>query len=180
MILQHFSASHVILLMVTSRRYNILHSRGLVTVPIWQGLRCQFHGDWSQRMASLTSECVSNTLVGEEMQHQLSHYFSSLYGQESRLSASTSACDAERQLEGFFWCSRVRVHFFCLLLFVNSLSSPVNGYSEGRWLWSKCGSSFVYSHYLRICVPIGFEFWGTYSCWSSFSEIIPISSVFKF
>ena len=42
------------------------------------------------------------------------------------------------------WLSGVRVHnFFCFWLSVNSPSSPVNGYSEGRWPMANVG---VYSY----------------------------------
>ena len=83
----------------------------------------------------VTSESDSITFAGEVMQHHLSLLFlQSHYGNESRLSDSTSACGTRRHLEGFL-CSRGACPIFFFVsryLSINSLSFPVNGYSEGR------------------------------------------------
>ena len=64
-------------------------------------------------MASLTTECVSNTLVGEEMQHQLSHYFSSLTTDKNHDCQNPRApVTSKGNLKDFFDFPGVRVHFF--------------------------------------------------------------------
>ena len=68
------------------------------------------------------------------MQPQLSYYFfQSHYGRESRLSESTSAYGAATHEFCSFFCSYGACPLFiCFWLSVNFLSSPGNGYSEGR------------------------------------------------
>ena len=118
------------MLMVTSSwHHRMVHPRGLV--PKLKGRRCQSRGDWSQRMASLSSECDSNTFVGEEMRHQLSHYFSSLTTDMNRVPTA--------QEGNYYGCPGVRPLFFASGSSVNSLSSPVNGNSEERWSKANVG-----------------------------------------
>ena len=85
-------------------------------------------------MASLTSEYDSNSFVGEEMQHQLSHYFSSFTKDMNRDTQYPFGPAAQKgKLKEFVDnVPGVRVHVFCFSLSLNSFSSPVNGYSEGR------------------------------------------------
>ena len=105
---------------------------------------CQSRGDWSQRMASLTSEYDSNSFVGEEMQHQLSHYFSSFTKDMNRDTQYPFVPAVQKgKSKDYGHVPGVRVHVFCFSLYVNSLSSPVNGYSEERWPKANVG---VHSH----------------------------------
>ena len=121
--------------MVTSLwRHRILHPGGLV--PNLLRLRCQCLGDWSQRMASLTSESDSIIFAGNIMYHTI---FQSHYGHNSRLSEFSSTRGATSRI---WWLRGSCPLFFYLWLFVNSLSSPVDGYSERRWPISNVG---VYS-----------------------------------
>ena len=86
-------------------------------------------------MATLTSECDFNTFVGQEMQYHLSHYFSSLTTDMNRDSQNPLVPEAhggKLKSGQSVYVPGVRVHVFCFSLFVNSLSSPVNGYSGGR------------------------------------------------
>ena len=84
-------------------------------------------------MANLTSECDSNTFVGEEMQHHLSYYFPSLTTDMNRDCHNPQVIAAQERQEYALPLRGVRVHyFFYFWLSVNSLSSPENGYSEGR------------------------------------------------
>ena len=93
----------------------MLHPRGLV--PILLDLWCQFRGDWSQRMAGLTSESDSHIFAGKEIQPHLS--FQSHYGYGSRLSESASACGTI-QVRQDSECSRgafpLFIEFVCLSL----------------------------------------------------------------
>ena len=116
-------------LMVTSLWHHpSLHPRGLV--PNSKGPQCQFRGDWSEPMASLTSESVSNTFA----ECHLSYYSFSLTTDISRVSQSPlvpALLESNRKSD----VPGVRVHFPLIYfwLFVDSPSSPVNGHSEGRW-----------------------------------------------
>ena len=84
-------------------------------------------------MASLTSEYDSNSFVGEEMQHQLSHYFSSLTTDMNRDTQNPRVPAVQKgKSKDHNYVPVVRVHVFCFSLYVNSLLSPVNGYSEER------------------------------------------------
>ena len=87
-------------------------------------------------MASLTttSESDSTTFAGEEMQRHLLYYFFSLTSDMNHHVTQNSPVPvpAASQLDGPYVIG-VRVHyFFASWLSVNSLSSPVNGYSEER------------------------------------------------
>ena len=63
------------------------------------------------------------------MQRHLSYYFFSLTTDINRVSRNARVPAAQRGVNGHGVCLR---YFFCFWLSVNSLSSPVNGYSEGR------------------------------------------------
>ena len=131
-------SSNVILLMVTSQSRWILHPIfGLV--PKLRSLRCQSRGDWSQRMASLSSECDSNTFVGKEMQHQLSHYFSSLTTDMNRDARNPRVPGAYEQ--GFF--VGVRVNVFLLLAICQFPFVPSQWLLWRKVIKGKCGSSFA-------------------------------------
>ena len=77
-------------------------------------------------VASLTttSECNSNTFAGEEMQHQLSHYFLSLTTDMNRDAQNPQVPTAQ---EGNKRGPGVHPLFFVSGSSVNSLLSPVNG-----------------------------------------------------
>ena len=77
------------------------------------GLRCQFRGDLSQRMASLTSESDSTPITGEEMQRHLSYHFFSLTTDTNRVSQNPRVPVAQQDAEQ--WSLGVRVHNFLLL-----------------------------------------------------------------
>ena len=125
------------MLMVTSLwNHRMLHPRGLV--PKLLGLRCQFRGDWSQGIASLSSESDLQARRRSFISHI---FFQSYYGHESLISESTSTCGGSSHscLRGaciFFFTSK-----FCQFPFVSS-----------QWiLWrkvtsGKCGSSSVYNY----------------------------------
>ena len=84
-------------------------------------------------MTGLTSESDSNTFSGEEM-HHLSYYFFSLTTDINRASKNprVPAAKPDSDKHDDKYVLGVRVFFFCFRLSVNFLSSPVNGYSEGR------------------------------------------------
>ena len=150
--------------MVTSPWHHLMHPGGLV--PIWLGLRCQFRGDWSQLIPSITSGCDSNPFVCEEMQHHCSyHFFSLTTDMNSRKPKVATVQDRKPEgdvpevrvhysfASGYLsipfrhpwtaawgWCSwGARPLFFCFWLSVNSLSSPVDGNSEERWSIANVG-----------------------------------------
>ena len=116
--------------------------RGLV--PNLLGLRSQFRGDWSQRIAGFTSESDFNTIIAGEEQRDLSYYFFSLTTDIDRASKNPQVPEASQS--GFFsgLNSGVRVLFFLLLAVCQS---PLV-FSHCYWLlWRKatnfkCGSSF--------------------------------------
>jgi hypothetical protein len=86
-------------------------------------------------MESITSESDSSTFSGEEMQRHLSKFFSlttdvNPASQNPRVPGSAAHRGMRFELESNI--PGVRVHNFCFWLFVNSLLSPVNGYSGGR------------------------------------------------
>ena len=119
-ILFRSGTSHKIL-MVTSPWYHLmLHPLGLV--PRWKGLPSQFRGDWSQRMASSTSESDSNTFTCEEMQYNLSYYFFSLTT-DMNCFAQNPQVPAEQSYIGYrspdAYYPGVRVLFFFFWLSVN-------------------------------------------------------------
>ena len=127
--------------MVTSPSYHrMLQLRGLVST--WQGLECQFRGDWSQRIASLTSESDSNTFAGDEMQHI---YLFSLTTAMNRYSHNPRV-PTTREFVFKLKSSvpGVRVHYSLLLAFCQF------PFVASQWqLWrkvinGKCGSLFVY------------------------------------
>ena len=130
------------------------HPRGLV--PKLLGLKCQFRGDWSQRKANPTSESDSTTFAGEEMQRHLSYYFFSLTTDINGVCQNPRVPAAERSMT--ITAPGVRAHcFFCFWLSVNSLSSPVNGYSGGRWPMANVGvhsyiSTKRTSSFIKFCI----------------------------
>jgi hypothetical protein len=84
-------------------------------------------------MASLTSESDSTTFAGEEMQRHLTYYFFSLTSDMNHVSQSPPVPAAPQGMTDIT-IREVRVHyFFASWLSVNSLSSPVNGYSVERF-----------------------------------------------
>ena len=86
-------------------------------------------------MASFTSEYDSNTFTGEKMQRDLSSYFFSLTTNINRVSQKPLVpVNMQTRAPTSTHCNgpAVRVDCFCFLLFVNSLSSPDIGHSEGR------------------------------------------------
>ena len=93
-------------------------------------------------MAGFTSEFDSNSIAGEEMQRHLSHYFFSLTNilvdlDDASKKPKVAATELPpRELSSYdrsIWnVPAVRVLFFCFWLSANSLSSPVNGLSDGR------------------------------------------------
>ena len=126
------------MLMVTSPckhstvvRGMMLHTRGLV--PNLLGLRRQFRGDWSQRMAGFTSESDSNTIIAGEEKRGLSYYFFSVTTDINRASKNPQVPEAQSE---YYPGSTygVCVHFFCFWLSVNPLwsSATATGYSGGR------------------------------------------------
>ena len=88
-------------------------------------------------MASSTSESDSNTFAYEEMQYHFSYYFFSLttdmncFAQSPQVPALTPKNNLKMGY-GDHGPPGVRGRFFFFWLSVNSLLSPVNGYSEGR------------------------------------------------
>jgi hypothetical protein len=81
-------------------------------------------------MASFTSESDSNTFAGEEMQRHLSYYFFSLTTDMNPASQNPRVPAAWDGLTGYV--PGVCVHYILLLTVCQFLSSPVNGYFEGR------------------------------------------------
>ena len=144
MILQHFSASHVILLMVTSpswRRYHMLHSRGLV--PIWLGLTCQFHGDWSQRMVAtcgFTSE--SDFLWGGAA----SFFIFSISLQTWIASIQVRIYESLRRKKAILMILGCVSTYFLLLDYL-SISFRLQSMATLKVINGKCGSSFVCNFY---------------------------------
>ena len=127
--------SQIVLIVTSPWHHRMLHPRGLV--PTLLGLRCQFRGDWSQQMATITSESDSTTFAGEVIQRHLSYYLFSLTTDMNSVSQNTQvpAVQQGNTKTG----QGVRFHYCLLWLSVNSLSSPVNGYSEGRWPMANVG-----------------------------------------
>ena len=131
--------------MVTSLwHHRGLHPRGLV--PNSKGPLCHFRGDWSQRIASLTSESDSNTFA----ESHLSYYSFSLTTDIFRVSKNPRVPAVQRvEYRGY----GVRVHSIIRFwLFVNF------PFVTRQWLlWRKvincrCGNSFVYKYLVRwIC-----------------------------
>ena len=134
------------ILMVTSLwHHRTLHPRGLV--PNSKGPLCQFRGDWSQPIASLTSESDFSTFAGEGTQCHLSWYSYSLDINHDSQNPRVPAMQ-ERHTQRFnFGVAGVRVHYYFLLLAVSQFP-----FVSRQWLlWrkvtnGKCGSSFVYSY----------------------------------
>jgi hypothetical protein len=81
-------------------------------------------------MGIFTSESDSNTFVGEEMQRHLSYCFFSLTTDLNRFSRNPRVAAAWDGLAGCV--PGVRVHYILLLTVCQFLSSPDNGYFEGR------------------------------------------------
>ena len=138
--------------------------RGLV--PRLPRLRCQFRGDWSQRITTSTSESDSNTLAGEEMQHHLSYYFFSLTTDMNRDSQNLRVPQAAEQDKVIIPKHSVRgvcpFFFFPAVCHLTHWHLP---FVSSQWLlWrkvtnGKCGSSFLYK-YIRplqlqasFCIP---------------------------
>ena len=142
-ILFRSGTSHKILMVTSSWDHVLLPPLGLV--PRWKGLQCQFRGDWSQRMASSTSESDSNTFECEEMQYHLSYYFFSLTT-DVNCSAQNPQVPAVKKDIGYYSACGVRVLFFFLLAICQFPFVP------SQWiLWrkatnGKCGSSFLYKY----------------------------------
>ena len=107
-------------------------------VPRWKGLQCQFRGDWSQRMASSTSESDSNTFAYEEMQYHFSYYFFSLTTDMNCFAQNPQVPAVKKHMD-YRGAYGVRVLFFSFWLSVNSLLSPVIGYYEGRRPYANVG-----------------------------------------
>ena len=104
----------------------MLHPRGLV--PKLLGLRFQFHGDWSQWIASFISEfpthlrarrckVICNTIFSVSLRTWI---------------ASLAIHECLRRNQTVVILPGCVFIIICIWLSVNSLSSPVNGYSEGR------------------------------------------------
>ena len=128
------SGTSQMMLMVTSLWHHrtTLHPGGLV--PNLPGPRCQFRGDWSEPIASLSSESVSNTLNTMPYHTVLSvllrTWITSLriheypWWNKSYMVAVLPGCVS---FIFYFW------------LFVNPFSSPDNGYYEKRWSMANVG-----------------------------------------
>ena len=121
----------------------MLHPRGLV--PKSKGLRCQFRGDWSQWMASFTSESDSNAFAASLF---IFYFFFSVLLRRwiAPLRIRESLRRDPRKVKVFPGC--VSINFLlavCQFPFVSS-----------QWLlWrkvtnGKCGSSFVYKHEVQF------------------------------
>ena len=127
-------------LMVTSSsgHHLVLHPRGLV--PRLLGLWCQFRGDWSQRITTSTSESDFNILQARRYNIICHTIFFSLTTNMNHDSQNPRVPTA--QDKGVPGCA---VHGVCPFFFPSgcrsfiSLSSPVNGYSEGRWQMANVG-----------------------------------------
>ena len=142
-ILFRSGTSHEMLMVTSLWHRRSLHPHGLV--PNSKGLRCQFRGDWSQRMASLTSKSDSNTSGSEETQH---HYIIHAVF----FSVSLRTWIASLWIQKYRWHLEYGVITGCVSiicyfrLFVNL------PFVARQWLlWRKvtnckCGSSFVYNY----------------------------------
>ena len=130
--------------MVTSSWRFLVSSHPYGLVPILLGLRCLFRGDWSQRMASFTSESDSNifgrgdaaSFVMLIFSVSLRTWIASLRTHEypRRNAGQTQAGSGSWIM--FPGCVS---NIFYFRPSVNLLSSPVNGYSEGRWPMADVG-----------------------------------------
>ena len=110
-ILFRSGTSHKILTVTSPWHHRLLHPRGLVLkLP---GLRCRFRGDWSQRMASFSSEFDSTPFAGEEMQRHLSYCLFSLTTDMSHVSQNTRVPAAQRGMDN---TPGVCVHYFLPLV----------------------------------------------------------------
>ena len=86
-------------------------------------------------MTSFTSESDSNVLAGEEIQrHFVLFFFSSSLTTDMNRNSQNPRVPVSRGFWHGAFASGVRVRYFfdSDSLFNNSLSSPVNGYSERR------------------------------------------------
>jgi hypothetical protein len=81
-------------------------------------------------MVSFTSESDSNTFAEEEIKRHLSYYIFSLTTDMNPASQNPLVPTAWGGLAGSV--PGVRVHYILLLAVYQFLSSPVNGYFEGR------------------------------------------------
>ena len=122
----------------------MIHRHGLVLK--WRGLECQFRGDWSQRIASLTSESDPPLLQARRFS-VICHTIFSASLPTWIASLRIHVCLRRNNLKaspGHILRGYVSIIIFFFWLSVNSLSSPVNGYSEGRWQTANVGvHSFI-------------------------------------
>ena len=125
--------SHKIKMVTSLWHHRVFHPCGLMKNLL--GLRCQFCGDWSQRIASLTSESDSYTFASEETQH---HYSFSLTTNMNRISLRIHEYVPVAKQETYFG-PEVGVYYFYIWHFGNSFSSPGNGFSERRWSMANVG-----------------------------------------
>ena len=111
--------SHKILMVSSLWNHRIIRIHPCGLVPKWMGLRCQFRGDWFQRIASVTSESDSNTFAGEDTQCHLSYYSFGLTTDMNSfsLSLSLSQNPPVPTAQGIKNAPGARNHYY-LLLFV--------------------------------------------------------------
>ena len=113
--------------MVTSDQH-MLQPRGLA--PALLGLQCQLRGDWSQRIASFTSESDSNTFAGSVICHTM--FSVSLWTMMT--SVFIHECPwRQSQKTGAIIVARCVCFIILLLALCQIFLSPDNGSSKGRW-----------------------------------------------